>query len=71
METLVYWKKKTDEYRDEADDDTLGVREPRLTDTMQDCKFVMRDETNARALHILKSNWIKHKESKEDKAKWW
>ena len=57
MESLVPWKKKRDEYNDEADDDELGVRSPRLVDTMQDCKFIMRDETNAKAMKRLKLKW--------------
>ena len=57
METLVFWKKKRDKYRDEADGDDLGPRVPRLTDTMQDAEFIMRDETNAEAMKHLKIKW--------------
>jgi hypothetical protein len=71
MDTLVPWKRKLDEYHEEDDEDTIGINGPRLVNSMQECNFIMRDETNAKAMHILKSNWIKHKESKEEKAKWW
>jgi len=54
MDSLVKWKKKVSEYRDEADDDDLGPRNPRTTDTMQPCAFIMRDETNAEAIKKLK-----------------
>lgn len=59
MASLVAWKKKVSLNRDEADDDDLGPRNPRLTDTMQPCAFIMRDETNAEALEKLKSGKIK------------
>lgn len=57
MDNLVSWKIKRDKYRDEADEDELGVRSPRLTDTIQESNFIMRDETNARAMRKLKIKW--------------
>ena len=57
MDNLVSWKIKRDKYRDEADEDELGVRSPRLTDTLQESNFIMRDETNARAMRKLKIKW--------------
>jgi hypothetical protein len=56
-ESLVVWKKKVSEYRDEADDDELGPRSPRLVDTLQDCSFIMRDETNAKAMRRMNIKW--------------
>jgi len=57
MESLVSWKQKRDRYSDEADEDELGVRSPRLTNTIQESKFIMRDETNARTMRRLKIKW--------------
>jgi hypothetical protein len=57
MDTLVYWKRKTSKYRDEADEDSLGPREPKLIDAMQTPEFIMRDETNAEAMKNLKIKW--------------
>ena len=57
METLVPWKCKRDKYRDEADDDALGVRGPKLTDTMQEAKFIIRDSANADVMKKLNSSW--------------
>jgi len=57
MESLVSWKQKRDRYSDEADEDELGVRGPRLTNTIQESKFIMRDETNARTMRRLKIKW--------------
>jgi len=57
MASLVFWKKKVSKYRDEADDDELGPRAPKLTDTMQPAAFVMRDETNAEAMEKMKFKW--------------
>lgn len=56
MDSLVPWKKKRDLYNDEADGDNK-VRAPKLTDTMQDVEFIMRDERNAKAMRILKIKW--------------
>ena len=55
MDSLVFWKAKPDKYRDETDSDDTEVREPKLTDTLQECSFVMRDETNAKAVRRLKN----------------
>jgi len=52
--SLIKWKKKLDKYRSEADDDALGIKGPRLVDTMQEPGFIMRDETNARAMRAMK-----------------
>jgi len=57
MESLVSWKQKRDRYSDEADEDELGVRGPGLTNTIQESKFIMRDETNARTMRRLKIKW--------------
>jgi hypothetical protein len=65
MESLVKWKKKVSLYRDEADDDDLGPRSPKLTDTMQPCAFIMRDETNAESMKKLNEN-----KKKWDNFKW-
>jgi hypothetical protein len=55
MDSLVPWKKKRDEYHDEADEDEIGT--PRLVDSMQECKFIARDETNAKAMRSMKIKW--------------
>ena len=57
MESLVSWKKKRDKYCDEADGDGHQVRAPKLVDTMQDVEFIMRDETNAKAMRRMKIKW--------------
>jgi hypothetical protein len=57
MESLVHWKRKRDKYYDEADEDDSEVRETRLVDSMQECKFIMRDETNAKAMRSMKIKW--------------
>jgi len=57
MASLVSWKKKTSNYWDEADGDELGPRSPRLTDEMQTPEFIMRDETNAKAMRDMKFKW--------------
>lgn len=56
MDSLVHWKRKRDKYNDEADGD-FDVRSPRLTDTMQTPEFIKRDETNARAMKVMKAKW--------------
>lgn len=57
VDSLVPWKKKWDNYNDEADEDETEARSPRLTDTLQDVKFIKRDETNATAMKHLKIKW--------------
>lgn len=54
MESLVFWKRKRDKYDDEADEDDTEAREPRLVDSMQESKFIMRDETNAKAMKTMR-----------------
>jgi len=54
MHSLVPWKKKRDKYDDEMDEDTTEVRSPKLTGTMQEPAFIMRDEVNAEAFKRLK-----------------
>ena len=44
-------------YHDEADGDDLGPRGPRLIDTMQNPEFIMRDETQAKAMKKLGIKW--------------
>jgi len=56
-DSLVKWKKKLDKYTSDADDDTLGIKGPRLTDTIQEPGFIMRDEANAKAMRIMKLKW--------------
>ena len=60
-DSLVKWKQKVSLFRDEADEDGLGPRDPRLTDTMQTPQFIMRDETNASAMKAMKMKqwWTK------------
>jgi len=63
MDTLVFWKKKWDEYRDENDGDATEIRTPVLIDSnLQSPVFIMRDETNAKAIRRLKSR---------GKKQWW
>jgi hypothetical protein len=57
MASLVPWKKKVNKYRDEADGDDFGPREPKFIDTMQTPEFIRRDETNAEAMKTLKIKW--------------
>lgn len=57
MDSLVSWKRKQDNYRDEADEDNNEIRSPRLTDTKQEAKFINRDETNAKAMKEMKLKW--------------
>lgn len=56
-ESLVPWKKKRDLYREEADDDTLEVKSPRLVDSMNETCFIIRDEANAEAMRAMKIKW--------------
>lgn len=51
--TLVSWKKKEDEYRDDMDSD-FGIHAPRMVDTLQETTFIMSDETNADAFRAVK-----------------
>jgi hypothetical protein len=53
MDTLVSWKKRRDKYRDNTDGDD-SVYGARTTDTIQNVEFIKRDETNAKAMRILK-----------------
>ena len=53
-DSLVKWKQKVSLFRDEADEDGMGPRAPKLTDTMQTPQFIMRDETNAEAMKAMK-----------------
>jgi hypothetical protein len=58
MDTLITWKRKRDKYNDETDGDFGDVREPRLTDTIQDVEFIRRDETNAKSMRAMKIKWL-------------
>jgi len=53
----ISWKKKRDKYDDEMDGDFTEARDPRLTDTIQDPEFIMRDETNAEAMRKMRMKW--------------
>ena len=57
MDSLVTWKKKTDLFFDEMDEDETDIRVPKLTDTIQEPKFIHRDSTNARALKTMRRKW--------------
>jgi len=57
MDSLVTWKKKTDLFFDEMDEDETDIRVPKLTDTIQEPKFIHRDSTNARALKTMRCKW--------------
>ena len=57
MESLVFWKKKRDRYDDETDEDDTEARSPRLVDSIQECKFIMRDERNAKTMKTLGMKW--------------
>jgi len=57
-DSLVSWKQKRDKHNDEYDcecDDE--VKAPRLSHTLQDVTFIKSDETNARAMRIMKMKW--------------
>jgi hypothetical protein len=56
--SLISWKKKRDKYDDdEMDGDFTEAGDPRLTDTIQDPEFIMRDETNAEAMRKMRMKW--------------
>jgi len=51
-------EKKRDLYRDETDGD-FAVYGPRLTDTIQEPEFIMRDDVNFSACNKLKlKGWL-------------
>ena len=57
MASLVSWKKKVSKYREENDGDALGTMDARFVDSMQTPGFIMRDETNAKAMKAMKFKW--------------
>jgi len=57
MDSLVPWKRKRDRYREENDDDDSEVMGVRLVDSMDECRFIHRDEVNAKAMKAQKIKW--------------
>ena len=57
-DSLVRWKQKRDNNCDECDEEQDDeVKAPRLSHTLQDVTFIKSDETNARAMRIMKIKW--------------
>ena len=51
-------EKKRDLYRDETDGD-FAIYGPRLTDTIQEPEFIIRDETNFKCIKAMKlKGWL-------------
>jgi len=61
MASLVSWKKKTSKENEENDGDALGTMNARFVDSMQTPEFIMRDETNARAMKAIGVQWWRKK----------